>query len=102
MAVLERSEGLSMADVCVFLLLLVLREGIALVLQLLRTHETVLGGFEADEAQLLLQLSGSELFEYRIGYAAPAGRQNSKTVLFWRRWWGDCGRGWGKRAVCHR
>lgn len=57
----EGGKGFGVAGVRVFLLLLVLGKGVSFMLELSCTHETMLGSFEADESQLLLQLRCSDL-----------------------------------------
>ena len=54
MSIFEGGKSFGVAGVCVPFLLLILTEGISFMLQLLGAHEAMLGGFEADEAELLL------------------------------------------------
>ncbi len=93
MTILERDKGLGMASVSVLSSLMVLVERIPFLLQLLSAQEPVLGCFEADEAELLLQLCSPELFEYWIRDTAPTSSKGLDALLFWKRRRSDCRRG---------
>jgi len=84
MTILERGEGFSVANVGILSLLMVLIESIPFVLELLSAHQPVLGGFEADEAKLLLQLHSPELLQYRIRNTPPTASERLEAFLFWK------------------
>ena len=54
MSIFKGGKGLVMLGVSVPFPLLVLRKGIAFVLELLGAHKTVLGGLKADKTELFL------------------------------------------------
>lgn len=93
MPVFERGEGFGVASMGILLLLVVMREGVSLVLELPSTHEAILGGFEADETELFLQLCCSQLFQNWVGNAPTAGAKAFEGFFLWR-WkvWGERGR----------
>ena len=77
-----------MTDMDIFLPFMVVGEGISFVLYFPCAHKAVLGGFEADEAELFLELGSAEFLEDGVRHTTPASSDDLEGLLLWRwrRW----------------